>query len=313
MVCYTPMKVYPGAELNPETGKRPVVFSGTKSLIEGALYTLPCGGCQGCRMDAAQSWAIRGWHEARTNAFPVGEAGGSAFLTLTIEPAKLLPHNSVMLRSLQLFMKRLRFAVKKPVRYLECGEYGELRGRAHYHVLVFGFDFPDRTVSHTSKDGHTLYNSKLLSELWPFGRALIGSVSFQSARYVAAYVMKKWSGKEADAHYTRVSPVDGEFYRVEPEFASMSLKPGLGERWFSEFESDVFPSDEVIIDGQKRKPPRYYEKLFVAKHGEAAFQPIKRARKRRAIECGLDRTPERLATREESQSIRTTRLARSVD
>lgn len=317
MVCFTPMKAYAGAQKS-EAGKRPVIFSGTKafgavSLTQPLLYTLPCGGCLGCRMDRATAWAIRCTHEAKMNAF--GEGGGSAFITLTISPDKLLCHNSVMKRSLQKFWKRLRKAIGVPIRYLDCGEYGDRRGRAHYHAVVFGFSFPDRKAdAGKTRAGHQLYSSEVLSKAWPFGRAVIGNVTFQSARYVASYVTKKVGGENAEAHYTRVSPVDGEYYTVSPEFASMSLKPGIGESWFSKFHGDVYPSDFCIVDGERRKPPRYYDKLYLAKFGEDAFKALKLDRVKRALVLGDEnRTPERMATREECATINHRRIERSVD
>ena len=45
---------------------------------------------------------------------------------------------------MQRFMKRLRMKIGVPVRYLLCGEYGEKRGRPHFHILLFGYAFPDR-------------------------------------------------------------------------------------------------------------------------------------------------------------------------
>lgn len=306
MVCYTPLRAYPGQHLNRETGKRPMTFSGQKSLIEGTLYTVPCGVCIGCRIDRAEGWAIRALHEAKMH----GLEPGSAFLTLTFDPDHLPVDNSVRLDVMQKFMKRLRKAVGVRVRFLLCGEYGDRRGRAHYHVLVFGFRFPDRVRYKTTDVGHWLFTSELLSKVWPFGMALVGDVSFQSARYVGGYVTKKIGGELAEAHYTRQSPVDGNWYEVEPEFASMSLKPGLGESWFAKFSGDVFPSDEVIVDYRPHKPPRYYEKLY----GEDAMVPIKRARKARiAAGKSEDRTRERLAARARCKELNLKRFDRAVD
>lgn len=312
MVCYSPMKVYPSSEVNPETGKRGVTFAGNKSHIEGMLYTLPCGSCIGCRLDRANAWAIRCTHEARMHAHYEG-GNGSVFLTLTIAPNKMLAHCSVLKVSLQRFLKRLRKAVGVPIRYMDCGEYGDKRGRPHYHMILFGWSFPDRVMHKRTEQGHYLFTSEVLDKAWSFGKCFIGDVSYQSARYVASYITKKWKGDGADAHYTRPSSVDGEFYRVEPEFASMSLKHGLGERWFDKFEGDVFPSDECIIDGISRKPPRYYDKLFVAKHGEEAFEPIKRKRRRDAVKARSANSPDRLAVREECATIKFEKLERRVD
>ena len=93
---------------------------------------------------------------------------------------------------------------------------------------------------------------------------------------VARYCLKKFTGKGADDHYSRVSPIDGQVHRVEPEFALMSRRPGLGTTWFEKFASDAFPSDFLIVDGRKVRPPGFY----LRKLDEAAQQPIKRSRKR---------------------------------
>ena len=308
MVCYAPLKAYPGREFDRSTGKRPLTFSGQKSLIEGTLYSVPCGVCIGCRIDRAESWAIRGFHEARCH----GLEPGSAFLTLTFDTEHLPVDNSVRLEAMQKFMRDLRYRVGKafPLRYLLCGEYGSRRGRAHYHVLVFGWRFPDRKRYKSTRGGQWLFTSELLSQAWPHGLALVGDVSYQSARYVGGYVTKKIGGELAAEHYWRQSPVDGNFYEVEPEFASMSLKPGLGERWFQEFSGDVFPSDEVIVDGRPHKPPRYYEKLY----GEEAMKPIKRKRKARvAAIAAEEKTRQRRAVRERCAQLKAVRFERSVD
>lgn len=308
MACYSPLKCYPSAERNPETGKHGRTFSGTKSLIEGTLYTLPCGNCRGCRIETAEGWAIRSTHEARVFQFNAG----SSFLTLTYSDEHWPADNSVRTEVMQKFMRDLRYRLgsDNPVRYLLCGEYGDLRGRAHYHVLLFGYTFSeDRTVWKTTRDGHKLYTSEVLSLAWPFGRALIGDVSYQSARYVSGYVTKKLNGERAEAAYTRVSPVDGEVYRVEAPFASMSLKPGLGQAWFEKFKGDVFPSDQCIIDGRPHKPPRFYERQL----SEEELLPIKRARRAKQAAYQKDATPARLAVRHECKVRQAARFAREVD
>ena len=62
MACYSPLRGYPGAQKNSATGKYPVVFAGQKARREGALLTVPCGVCIGCRIDRAEAWAIRATH-----------------------------------------------------------------------------------------------------------------------------------------------------------------------------------------------------------------------------------------------------------
>lgn len=307
MVCYSPMKAYPGRELNPETGKRPRTFSGTKSLIEGMLYTLPCGNCYGCRIDRAEGWAIRGAHEARI----ANEGPGCAFLTLTYANEHLPVDNSLSMEVSQKFIRDLRYRVGDgfTIRYLGCGEYGERKRRAHYHYCLFGYDFPDKVFYKTSPRGDRLFVSELLSLAWPYGTAMIGEVTFESARYIASYVMKKRGGELAEAHYLRAHPLSGEFFAVEPEFAVMSKRPGLGAEWLKRFKSDVYPSDFVVVDGKPKKPPRFYDKQL----SEEEFAPILKLRKRRNVLATADRTKERLAVRGQVKYLNSLRFARELD
>jgi len=84
-------------------------------------------------------------------------------------------------------------------------------------------------------------------------------LNFESAAYIARYVTKKVTGQRAAAHYERVSPSTGELVQVEPEFATMSRRPGIGAGWFAKYGSEVYPSDEVIVRGRACRPPRYYD------------------------------------------------------
>lgn len=298
------MKAYPSLAVNPETGKHGRTFSGTKSLIEGSLYSLPCGVCLGCRIDRAEGWAIRCSHEARM----CKEAGtGSAFLTLTYNDEHLPADNSVSVDVFQRFMKRLRYELTSSVkvRYLGCGEYGSQLGRAHYHALIFGYDFPDRRLFKTHRDNR-IYTSELLSKAWPYGFCTLGDVSFQSARYVSQYVLKKLGGDRAAAHYQRQDPNTGEVWSVEPEFQLMSLKPGLGKAWFDKYRSDVYPSDMVMVDGRPRKPPRYYDQQL----SDEEFEPIRRARAAKSRQRPEERSKDRMWTRNLCAELRVERLER---
>lgn len=122
-------------------------------------------------------------------------------------------------------------------------------------------DFKDK-VLFSQRDGTKLYTSKVLSELWPYGFSTIGEVTFQSAAYVARYIMKKHKGEGAEDYYTRWCPETGEGTPVEPEYCTMSRKPGIGKTWFEKYKTDVYPHDYIVINGHKVKPPRYYDSLL---------------------------------------------------
>lgn len=193
-------------------------------------------------------------------------------VTLTYDDDHLPRDGSLDKPAFPKFIRRLRKA-GGVVRYFHCGEYGEL-GRPHYHGCLFGHDFADKALCEPSKSGADQWVSAALDGLWPYGIAKIGSLNFESAAYIARYVTKKVTGRAAEGHYARVDDETGEIVQIEPEFATMSRRPGIGRSWFDAFKSDVYPSDEVICRGRSAKPPRYYDKLL----SEDELAPIKSAR-----------------------------------
>ena len=143
-----------------------------------------------------------------------------------------------------------------------AGEYGENFGRPHFHACIFGYDFHDKKLWKRTPAGSKLYRSADLETLWPFGYSSVGDVNFESAAYVARYIMKKITGKKSDEHYTEINQESGEIVKRVPEFNKMSLKPGIGAEWYKKFKSDVYPHDYVVVRGKKMKPPKAYDKLY---------------------------------------------------
>lgn len=252
----------------------------------------------------------------------------NCFLTLTYEDAQLPADGSVSRRAMQLFFKRLRKAVAPTkLSFFYVGEYGDGNGRPHYHAIVFNYDFPDKTIWRRAPSGHYLYRSAQLEKLWTFGNAEIGTVTHQSAGYVARYCLKKVNGQRA-LNYERPHPVTGELFKVMPEFAGMSTRPAIGARWYQKYHRDAFPSDFVVIDGAKRPVPKFYKKLLTAQEEHAAagkpfnftshVSRVSEAMKRKRQEAARtpsrrsNETPDRLATREELQTIRAKQLKREV-
>ncbi len=226
----------------------------------------------------------------------------NSFVTLTYADPFLPPGGSLRKADFQKFMKRLRKRVGR-VRFFHCGEYGEQFSRPHYHALLFGFGFPDKKPWADRGTG-LVWRSDLLEEVWPFGQSEIGTVTFESAAYVARYCTKKVTGASAEAHYSRVDASTGEFFSLEPEYATMSRKPGIGRAWLEEFYSDVFPRDHVVSRGREAKPPRYYDQVFADRDPEG-FELVKKQRRvDRKIE---DETPDRLFVREACTEARVDR------
>lgn len=308
MTCFKPLTAYKSQEVNPATGKHLITFNPMKALIEASSFKLPCNQCGGCRADKARDLAVRVMHEAQMHEH-------SCFLTLTYSDECVPASFSVSKREFQLVMKRIRKEFGSGIKYLAVGEYSDAPSfRPHYHAILAGLAFPDRKVWR-ERDGHRVYRSAALERLWPHGLSEIGSVTSQSAGYVARYCMKKLTGELADAHYWRASPIDGAMHQVEPEFALMSRRPALGLSWLSAFKSDVFPSNFVVVDGRKKPVPRFYLRKLAEDEAkllkrdrlrkEFADLPARRRRRENA-------TSARLAVREAVHAEKQSRLVRTL-
>lgn len=242
----------------------------------------------------------------------------SCFVTLTYAPENL-PHGGTLIKKhFKDFAKRVRkhFGCNnksgKKFSYYHCGEYGETTRRPHYHALLFGVRFMDLVPYSRGADGSVLFTSETLSRLWPSGFATVGEITFESAAYVARYVMKKITGKAAQDHYTVIDPDSGEVHRLQPEYTTMSLKPAIAKDWYRAWSSDVYPSDEVIIRGKQMKPPKYYDRLLeMANPG--LYEHIKEDRKAAAAEKAHDSTSRRLRDREIVKRAQINQLKRTIE
>jgi len=192
-----------------------------------------------------------------------------------------------------------------------AGEYGENFGRPHFHACIFGHDFHDKKLWKRSPSGSMLYRSKDLELLWPFGYSSIGDVNFESAAYVARYIMKKVTGQNAKNHYKQTDSETGEITTRKPEFNKMSLKPGIGFEWYKKFKSDVYPHDYVIIKGQKVRPPKFYDKKY-AKDNPYEYDEILYKREKNAKLNNEDNTLERLVVKEIVQTAKLQKLKRNL-
>lgn len=276
--CFHPLRAFraPGGQ---------IVFSRAKGWSDRPL-DLPCGQCIGCRIQKSRVWAMRCVHEAQMHE-------KNSFVTLTYSPKHLPKDGGLHVRHWQLFAKRLRKKVGS-FRYFHCGEYGSENQRPHYHALIFGLDFSGDRSFHTERAGNRLYKSKLLEDTWGRGFCSVGDLTYESAAYVARYCLKKITGPEATAAYERVDPDTGECFQVKPEYVSMSLKPGIGSKWFDKFKSDVYPADEVVIEGRRFRPPRFYDDKLPEKELEV-YQAQRMSRVGKRLD---DLTPDRLEVRE---------------
>jgi len=306
MTCYHPVTAFRVSSGKTAAGVWPITFNQSNGDLSQALK-IPCGTCIGCRLDRAKSWALRCIHESKLH-------DKNAFITLTYNDKNLYSRcgiyddqnskiNDVSLnkRDWVLFMKKLRKKYERDhkIRFFHCGEYGKNFRRPHHHACLFNHDFEDKVLWDT-RNGVPFYRSKILESLWPYGYSTIGEVTFESAAYVAGYVTKKVLGSAADSHY------DGR----EPEYVSMSRRPGIGKPWFEKYQADVISQDAIILEGGlKLRPPRYYDYLYQAHHPKE----MEEIKERRLENVKHDLGASRLRQIEESKIYKQSQQKRSYE
>lgn len=251
---------------------RPVaVKRGSGSLSTFATDLVPCGNCLGCDLERSRQWAVRCMHEASLHE-------NNAFVTLTYDDEHLPAGGSLDPSAFPLFMRRLR-KESPGVRYFYCGEYGEELRRPHYHALLFGW-WPADARRCGARGDHAVFRSEALSRLWRCGFSEVGDVSFDSAAYVARYVVKKVRGSAAAEHYAWCDQETGEVWSRTQEFAQMSRRPGIGAGWFGRFGSELERNGKVVVAGKETPMPRYYRRLMDRAAPEAAEELARQAARR---------------------------------
>ena len=142
----------------------------------------------------------------------------NAFVTLTYSDECLPEDMSVRPRELQLFMKRLRKAFPGRIRYFGVGEYGDTTERPHYHLAIFGMP----TCRYARTRLFKTYRPccpicTMVRDAWQKGEVFLGTLEPDAMGYVAGYVVKKMTRED-----------DERLKGKAPEFARMSLRPGIG-------------------------------------------------------------------------------------
>lgn len=207
-----------------------------------SVVELPCGRCLACRIARSREWASRIVHE-------MVYYKDTCFICLTYSDEFLPVDYGLHKDHLQKFFKRLRKNSKISLRYFACGEYGDQFGRPHFHAIIFGLGL--------SQD-----HKKFIQDAWTLGRIHFGTVTFNSARYVAGYVLKKYNGKMADDVYKgRGAP-----------FCLMSK--GIGRRFVLENRDYLEQNLGFTVQGSPVGLPRYYKNLCVRDEDKVLHQVL---------------------------------------
>lgn len=155
------------------------------------------------------------------------------------------------------------------IRYILCGEYGELKTRPHYHLVIFGVDFAfDSTFARYSwkkRKNVVLHHNNFLSDLWRFGEVTVDCVNYHTCNYVARYVTKKihnYNKAQKDVD------VASHIYQGRlPEFCRQSNRPGIGFDYFVNNAKKIISDRHLYFKNMKGEIkevglPDYYKTLM---------------------------------------------------
>lgn len=232
MPCLAPVSI-PVYKLEPQFR----VVNGKKSggLMKVKHYIqVPCGKCPACLARQQAEWQFRIEQEVLDP-----RVCSALFVTLTYSPAFLPADKCVHKDDVQKYLKRLRvnlersFGSEVRTRYYACGEYGDLRHRPHYHlILTFDRSVPWQIVQRSWSRG--------IVDIAPFTPARAG--------YVAKYSLKQYGLN---------------YFGLQPPFRLCSK--GLGKYFLIGRRPSSFGYDGRFRNLSGRLAPlsRYYrDKLF---------------------------------------------------
>jgi len=201
----------------------------TKPIEINGQLEYPCGKCMACRIQRTQEWGVRLMHESYYHE-------NNKFITLTYDENTIPLNGSVKKKHLQDFIKRLRSDLHPDlIKHYSVSEYGEKTDRPHYHSIIFGL--PDNEDY-----------EKLIKRNWSYGLIDVGTVTWDSVRYVAGYIQKKLYGKMAEEIYTATGR--------EPPCQLSSQ--GLGLAWARDNETYLNHNQRITVMGVPCGIPRYY-------------------------------------------------------
>lgn len=229
-----------------------IVYSSKKHHPELPPFQFDCRKCLPCRLNQAREKAVRCYHEAKMHEENI-------FLTLTYDnehlesPRLIYPH-------FQTFMKDLRYQISltsdKKISCMVTGEYGDKNKRPHWHALIFNYRPADSKHKYTSDRGDQVFNSQTLGDIWGRGASEFGSLTLDSANYVARYAAKKLNHGNDQDH---------DFHPIH----KTSSKNAIGRSWIEKYWKNTFELGYINLpNGSKTNIPRYYVDWLKKHHFE---------------------------------------------
>lgn len=211
-------------------------------FIHRRLYPLPCGYCQGCKIDRTATWFHRLTAEFVSRP--------SAFLTCTYDdyhlsyrPGSLRPtvEQTRFQHSVTSFRLKLRSysslpkGVSRDFKVFAVSEYGDKTFRPHVHALIFGIDW--------------LQGKNLLKHFWTAGHCDVRPIMKGGIRYVLKYLETACSPAYRDYLYFDVG--------VDAPFTYISR--GIGSSFYYAHASDIASLGMIKLGSRFIPVPAYWK------------------------------------------------------
>lgn len=186
----------------------------------------PCHQCWQCKENRVNDWVGRCIAERET-------ALGASTVTLTYGGGDCPESRFLRKSDIATYIKALRNKGHK-VRYFAVGEYGTLKGRAHWHVVLFW----------QTPAPHRPQGENIACEFWPHGFSYwLGCEPYQ-IRYAMKYINKDFDDQRA------------------LRSMAMSKKPILGAQYFEEL------AGRYVDAGMSPQRPFYKFREVLNKEGK---------------------------------------------
>lgn len=200
---------------------------------------VPCGRCIACRVNKKREWVGRLHLENLYN-------GPASFVTLTYSDGFLPKDGSLDPLDWKRFYDRLRKQSGiGAVRYFMSGEYGDERGRPHFHALLFGVP---PTPEYQERIRAAWAQSSRKGQKVSMGHVDVGLVAPGSIDYVASYTIKKLNGPKGAEVY-------GDRY---PPFIRMSRRPPIGAAGFARILQGLYTRSGAYALAERGDVPNRY-------------------------------------------------------
>lgn len=224
-----------------------------------------CHECWQCRERAINDWVGRNIAESKTAV-----ASHAVTLTYGRNKANEIDHEHAALLTysdVQKYFKLLRFH-GYPVRYFATGEYGSLKGRAHWHIMLYWQDkVPPHILdenfmqSFPDKDGNDVHP-------WPHGWSFWTKPTPKAVRYNCKYIQKDMGDDARQGHMamSRKPPLGAVYFQQMAErYVDQQLAPQTLEYRFPEVRRrKPDGSEEVLPFVLKDRPAELFLDHYIA-------------------------------------------------